>query len=383
MHTQLPGDRKEPKQLFFPQLFIAQHLHCHIFCGIAPNQKVSCSISFLSSSISLVHLSTIMINLSLTDEELHHENDGGLDHHILDDTSKDIVNDDALWADFQTRCRQSKEGHTNFNTQQILAEFMEERQRQRQAKAASRATNNETSSLDDMQSLGNRSFSSLDSFRSNPEQESNSNLFQAAANTTRRFRRTTMNMLSNTFEDAASSVSSAQHPPAQAPSSQPPRARRQRATMSMVSNYVMPGGNSADAENTAPRETIATRQWARTSSIGHGMPTTSHNMPERSIYDMAREAAPILAPQKNASPKPVNIKFPDPPSAKAMLYSNRQSSLTLEDATVSISSLNTNSSTGNISVGGGKNSSMSSLVGKFVQRARSSLADEEVDSDYD
>ena len=325
-----------------------------------------------------------MINLSLTDEELHHENgpsSGCGGHHMLDDTSKDIVNDDALWADFQTRCRQSKEGHTNFNTQQILAEFMEERQRQRQAKAASRATNNETSSLDDMQSLGNRSFSSLDSFRSNPEQESNSNLFQAAANTTRRFRRTTMDMLSNTFDTAASVSTSAQHPPAHPASSQPPRARRQRATMSMVSNYVISGGNSADAENTAPRETIATRQWARTSSMGHGMSTTSHNMPERSIYDMAREAAPIPAPQ-NTSPKPVNIKFPDPPSAKAMLY-NRQSSLTLEDAAVSISSLNRNSSTGNISVGGGKNSSMSSLVGKFVQRARSSLADEEVDSDYD
>ena len=235
-----------------------------------------------------------MINLSLNDEEVHREQGGltsgcGHQRHILDGTSKDIVADDALWADFQTRCRQSKEGHTNFNTQQILAEFMEERQRQRQAKAASRATNNETSSLDDMQSLGNRSFSSLDSFRSNPEQESNSNLFQAAANTTRRFRRTTMDMLSNTFEDASASVSSsAQHPPAV--SAQPPRARHQRATMSMVSNYVM---------------------------------------------------------------------------------------------AVSISSLNRNSSTGNISFGGGKNSSMTSLVGKFVQRARSSLADEEVDSDYD
>ena len=332
-----------------------------------------------------------MINLSLTDEELHHENNGGLDHHMLDDTSKDIVNDDALWADFQTRCRQSKEGHTNFNTQQILAEFMEERQRQRQAKAASRATTNETSSLDDMQSLGNRSFSSLDSFRSNPEQESNSNFFQAAANTTRRFRRTTMNMLSNTFEDAASSVSSAQHHSAQPVSAQAPRARRQRATMSMVSSYVMPGGssnNSASAENSRSKETAATGRWARTSSMGHGVPGSiiSHNLPERSIYDMAREAAPISPPTANSnndtSPKPINIKFPDPPSAKAILY-NRQSSLTMEDMAVSISSLNRNSSTGNIGVGGSKNSSMSSLVGKFVQRARSSLADEEVDSDYD
>ena len=320
-----------------------------------------------------------MINLSLTDEEVHLEQGGCGQHHILDDTSKDIVANDALWADFQTRCRQSKEGHTNFNTQQILAEFMEERNRQRQAKVASRAANNETSSLDDCQSLGGRSFTSLDSFRSNPEHESNSNLFQAAATTTRRFRRTTMDLLSNTFEDASASVSSTQHQPAQPVSAQPPRARRQRATMSMVSNYV----NSLSAENAKPKETAATGQWARRTSMGHG----SHNMPERSIYDIAREAAPIPPPttiSMNKSNTSTSIAFPDPPSAKAILF-NRQSSLTMHEATadVSVSSLHRNSSTGTINVGGSRNSSMTSLVGKFVQRARSSLVAEEIDSDYE
>ena len=315
-----------------------------------------------------------MINLSLTNEEVHRE------HHILEDTSKDIVNNDALWAEFQTRCRKSKEGHTNFNTQQILAEFMEERNRQRQLKAASRSKTNETSSLGDMESLGNRSFGSLDSFRSNPEKEPSSNLFEAAANTTRRFRRTTMDMLSNKFDTTASVSSATCNQPAQ-----PPRARRRSATMPMASNYTMSGGSNSTAaqDNTTPKETVATRQWARVFSVGHDMPTTSHNMPERSIYDMAREAVPI--PPRNASSNATNIKFPDPPSAKTILY-NRQSPHTLEEATctaVSISSLPRNSSTGTISVGGGKKSSISSLVGKFVERARSSLADEEVDIDYD
>ena len=277
-----------------------------------------------------------MINLSLT-EEVHRE------HHLLEDTSKDIVNDDALWAKFQTRCRKSKEGHTNFNTQQILAEFMEERNRQRQLKAASRSKTNETSSLGDMESLGNRSFGSLDSFRSNPEKEPSSNPFEAAANTTRRFRRTTMDMLSNKFDTTASVSSATCNQPAQ-----PPRARRQRATMPMVNNYTMSGGNTSAAaqDNTAPKETVATRQWARAFSMGHDRSATRHNMPERSIYDMARN--------------------------------------TLEEATAaSISSLPRNSSTVTASNGESKNPSISSLVGNFLQKARTSLADEVVDSDYD
>jgi hypothetical protein len=305
-----------------------------------------------------------MINLSLINE-VQNEDGPSCGHRMLEDTTNDIVSNNALWADFQKRCRMSKKGHTNYNTHQILAEFMEERNREREAKRT-RTRCNETASLDgDCHSLGEQSLCSIDSFRSNPEHESNSNLFQVAAHTTRQFRRTTMEMITNTFEDSSSVSSCPQNQPSQ---KAPHGGRHQRSTMPMVSNYVMTGGNSrSETQNT----NSSPMSWSRSSSMGHGAP--SHNLPERSIYDMALEAVPN--PSK-ISRKATNIKVPS-------LY-NRQSSITLEEATDALagelqrlSSVGQDSSTGNVSTGS-KNSSVTSLVGKFVERTCLSLANEEL-----